>query len=93
MRVTSAVPSGRFARDYKALPEDVRGAVDRALVDLLKDPIPASRRAHRLSGHLPPIYVIDVFSNHAWQVTYTLESTTATLLRVARHSDINRRPR
>lgn len=93
MPIRAVRPTHRFTRDYRRLPVDVTRAVDEALDDLLRDPVPNKRRFHRLSDHTPPIFVIDVFTNHSWQITFTLEGDVATLRRVARHTDVDRNPR
>ncbi|MCL4182454.1 MAG: hypothetical protein KJ011_03305 [Burkholderiaceae bacterium] len=93
MPIAKVIPSDRFRRDFRGLSTDVRSAVEQALRDLIADPIPARRRQHRLRGHRPPIHVIDVFTNHSWQITFVLEGDTALLLRVATHREIDRAPR
>lgn len=93
MPITRTRTSRRFDRDFKSLPTDVKPEVEKALRDLLSDPVPSRRRLHRLHGHRPPIYVIDVFSNHSWQITFRLDGSEAILLRVARHSTIDDAPR
>lgn len=93
MRITEVSYSGRFLRDFKALSPDVKSAVEIALNDLIACPIPARRRLHRLHGYRPSIHVIDVFQNHSWQITFSVDGENALLLRVARHREIDRAPR
>lgn len=92
MRIRLVRLSRRFERDFKSLPRDVQRAAEAAIRGLCEDPIPQRRRAHRLNGHLPPIYVVDVFTNHSWQITYHLDGDVAILLRVAAHAVIDRKP-
>jgi hypothetical protein len=83
----------KFARDLKALPIDVQLAVKDAIADLLKDPVPASRRLHPLTGfNNPKVYTVDVFSNHSYKISLEIEGQTATLRRVATHKVIDGRP-
>lgn len=64
-----------------------------AVADLLKYPIPKSRRLHPLAGFKnPKVYTIDVFSNHAYKISLEIEGDTATLRRVATHKVIDRSP-
>jgi mRNA-degrading endonuclease YafQ of YafQ-DinJ toxin-antitoxin module len=83
----------KFARDLKALPIDVQLAVKEAIADLLRDPIPASRRLHPLTGFKnPKVYTVDVFTNHSYKISLEMEGHTATLRRVATHKIIDDRP-
>lgn len=64
-----------------------------AVADWLKDPIPTSRRLHRLAGfNNPKVYTIDVFSNHSYKISLEIEGDTATLRRVGTHKVIDRSP-
>jgi len=92
MRIESVSRSRRFDRDFKKLSPDLQRAAVDAIRDLMKDPVPERRRKHQLSGYWPPVHVIDVMSNHSWQITFRLEGTVAVLLRVATHHDIDRHP-
>ncbi len=93
MAITGVERSRRFARDFRSLPEEIQRAVGSAIADLFKDPIPQSRRCHRLQGYKPTILAVDVFPNHSWQITFTLDGQKAILLRVATHREIDRAPR
>ncbi|WP_154668201.1 hypothetical protein [Pseudoduganella violaceinigra] len=77
----------------KRLPPDVLGAAKDAIRDLKKDPIPTTRRLHSLTGYKnPKVFVIDVFSNHSYQITFEIDDGIATLRRVAKHVAIDRAP-
>jgi hypothetical protein len=53
-----------------------------------------SLRLHPLTGlPKPTVWKIDVFANHAWQVTFELNGTTAELKRIGTHKSIDRDPR
>lgn len=81
----------RFKKDYKALSPDLQNAVDECIVDLGKDPIPATRRAHRINtGQLPKVFSLDVTSNKSHKLSFQLEGTTALLRRVGTHREIDR---
>lgn len=83
----------KFESDVKALPKDVLAAVKDAVADLLKNPIPTSRRLHPLAGFKnPKVYTIDVFSNHSYKISLEIEGDIATLRRVATHKVIDRSP-
>ena len=83
----------KFASDFKGLAIDVQSAVKDAVADLLKDPIPTSRRLHHLTGYKnPKVYTIDVFSDHSYKISLEIEGETATLRRVSTHKVIDRTP-
>lgn len=93
LQITTLRYKDKFARDLKALPIDVQVAVKDAITDLLKDPIPTSRRLHPLTGvKKPKVYTIDVFTNHSYKISLEIEGQTATLRRVATHKVIDDRP-
>jgi mRNA-degrading endonuclease YafQ of YafQ-DinJ toxin-antitoxin module len=83
----------KFEKDMKALPPDILEAAKAAIADLGRKPIPNSRRLHSLSGYKnPKVFVIDVTSNHAWQITLEIDGETATLRRVNTHKEIDHSP-
>lgn len=83
----------RFDGDLKAPPLNIQTEVKAAIQDLLKDPIPATRRLHPLTGFKnPKIYTIDVFSNHSYKISLEIDGEVATLRRVASHKTIDRCP-
>lgn len=85
------IPS--FTRDLKRLDAKQREAVKTCIDDLMSDPVPASRRLHRLHPKRLGILSVDLFTNSTThKLTFTLEGTHATLRRVAQHKDIDRAP-
>ncbi|MYM65386.1 hypothetical protein GTP45_00880 [Pseudoduganella sp. FT55W] len=83
----------RFERDYKSLSSKLQQAVAAAVADLMKHPIPNSRRLHSLRGHRnPKIFTIDVMSNHAYKISFEIDGETAILRRVATHKHIDDAP-
>lgn len=85
--------SPRFKREWKKLPPDVLEAAKKALRMLMANSAAGGGRCHTLSGHKPTIFVIDVFANKSWQITFEFDGTTADLKRIARHSQIDDAPR
>lgn len=82
-----------FERDFKQLPIDIQAAVKEAIKDLLKDPIPATRRLHPLTGFKnPKVYTIDVMSNHAYKISFEIDGSKAILRRVHTHKTIDGSP-
>lgn len=85
--------TARFVRDYKKLDTKLQERVDEVLKnDLVPWPVRQSLRHHTLSGYKPPIHVIDVTSNKAYQITFRVDGDRAILLRVASHREIDRAP-
>jgi hypothetical protein len=41
----------------------------------------------------PTLYKFDVFPNKSWQVSFELDGTTAVLMRICTHKEMDRRPR
>lgn len=77
----------------KGLKPDVLAAAKDAIRDLFKDPIPAVRRLHSLSGYKnPKIFTIDVFSNKSYKISLEIDAGVANLRRVATHKEIDTRP-
>lgn len=94
IRVRRWEASDRFARDLRAASADVQAAVRQALQQLTQEPIPRTLRLHRLTGlPRPAVWKIDVYSNHAWQVTFELDGDKAILKRLGTHKSIDRQPR
>lgn len=93
-KVEAFAYSARFKAEFRGLPPDVLQACQAALQMLLDNPRANSLRLHNLSGYKKPtIWKIDVYANHAWQVTFEMNGSTAELKRVATHRDIDRNPR
>jgi len=85
--------SERFQRDLKGLSPDLLKTVKEAVGDLLKSPIPATRRFHRLHGYTDPkVYTIDVLPNKSYKISFKIDGNVATLRRVATHKTIDRTP-
>ena len=81
----------RFNRDFKRLPADVQDAVRECIKDFAKDPIPASRRAHRINTkQFPKVFSVDVTSNKAYKMSFSIEGEAAILRRVGTHREIDR---
>lgn len=93
MLLTGFTRTQRFQRDFRKLDEPLRLAVAQALKDLLNDPVPKALRHHTLSGYRPTIHVVDVTRNHSHQITFECDGTTAVLLRIGTHKEIDRLPR
>jgi len=85
--------SETFARDYKKAPLEIRKKVGPALELLKQYPQPAKLRTHSITGCFSPrILKIDVTSNKSWQITFSMDGTTAILRRLATHKEIDRTP-
>lgn len=81
----------RFKKDYKSLSPDLQTAVDNCIKDLAKDPIPATRRAHRVNnGQFPKVFSLDVTSNKSHKLSFEINGTQALLRRVGTHREIDR---
>ncbi len=86
--------SARFASDLRNAPAEIQQAARQALSMLQANPNARSLRLHRLTGYPKPgIWKIDVFTNHAWQITFELNDTVAELKRLGTHKAIDRTPR
>jgi len=93
VKITSLQRKAKFDKDFKALPVDLQVPVKTAVADLLKDPIPASRRLHHLTGFKnPKVYTIDVLPNHAYKLSFEVDGEAAILRRVTAHKTIDRNP-
>lgn len=85
--------SQSFDKDFEKSPTDIKKAAKKAVDDILKRPIPKSRRLHRLGRSRltkDNIYVIDVFSNHSYQITFEINGNTAILRRLGTHKQIDK---
>lgn len=92
--VTGFAYSDRFASDLRSAPTEVQQAALEALRLLQANPGARSLRLHTLKGMpKPTIWKIDVFANHAWQITFELNGTVAELKRMGTHKAIDRDPR
>lgn len=93
--VASFRRTGRFQSDFNSAPVDVQIAAAEALKLLQQNPRAKVLRLHPLRGFgKPSIFKVDVFANHAWQITFELEEgNVAKLCRLARHKSIDKSPR
>lgn len=92
--ITGFAHSARFAADLRAAPVDVQQAALAALQQLQTHPSAKSLRLHPLKGMpKPTIWKIDVYANHAWQITFELNGGVAELKRLGTHKRIDRDPR
>jgi hypothetical protein len=93
-RIESFAYSDRFRSEMRSLPPDVARATKDALALLQRNPLARSLGLHPLTGlPKPTVWEIDDFANHAWQVTFELNGTTAELKRIGEHKLIDRDPR
>jgi hypothetical protein len=77
----------------KCLPPEILRAAKEAIADLLKFPIPASRRLHALHGFRnPKVFTIDVLANHAYKISLEIDGQKANLRRIGTHKVIDRSP-
>lgn len=94
LTVTGFAHSARFAADLRAAPPDVQQAALAALELLQANPRAKSLRLHPLTGMpKPTVWKIDVYTNHAWQITFELNGTVAELKRLGTHKATDRAPR
>ncbi len=85
--------NSRFDQDLKRLPLDIQNAAKEAIRDLMRDPIPATRRLHPLTGFKnPKVYTIDVFSNHLYKISFEIDGPKAILRRIHTHKTIDSAP-
>jgi plasmid stabilization system protein ParE len=83
-----------FRGELAAAPEDVRIALKDVLRRARENPEAGALRFHSLKGYgKPTLYKFDVFPNKSWQVSFELDGTTAVLIRVCTHKEMDRRPR
>ncbi len=81
----------RFRKDYQRLSPDIQRAADDCIADLAKDPLPASRRAHRINtGQFPKVFSVDVTGNKSYKMSFHLEGGNAVLRRIGTHKEIDR---
>lgn len=83
----------RFKKDYKSLSPDLQSAVDECIKDFSKDPIPASRRGHRINtGRFPKVFSVDVLTNKSYKLSFEINGDEVMLRRVGTHREIDRNP-
>lgn len=94
INITGFAYSERFQADLSSLSVDVVRAAKDALKLLQTNPRARSLRLHTLTGMpKPTIWKIDIYANHAWQITFELNGTVAELKRIGTHKTIDRNPR
>jgi hypothetical protein len=95
IKVASFRRTGRFEGEFRSAEPTVQKAAAEALDMLLKNPASKVLRLHKLGQFgKPTVWKIDVFANHAWQITFEIESgDVAKLCRLAPHKKIDRDPR
>ncbi len=94
IRIERFAYSDRFRSEMRSLSPDLIRATKEALALLQRNPRAKTLRLHPLTGLAKPtVWKIDVFTNHAWQVTFELNGTTAELKRIGTHKSIDRDPR
>lgn len=93
LQIDAFQPTERFDKDFSALDQCLKKQTGECLRLLMRNPRAKSLRAHALQGGgKPTIYKIDIDPNHSYQITFILEGTTAVLLRVGSHKQIDRHP-
>ena len=61
----------RFKKDFKRLSPDLRRHAEQCIRDIAKDPIPASRRAHRINtDQFPKVFAVDVTPNKSHKLSF-----------------------
>jgi mRNA-degrading endonuclease RelE of RelBE toxin-antitoxin system len=92
-KITTITRNKRFEKELKGLQPNIQQAAKDAIRDLYKEPIPAVRRLHSLTGYKnPKVYTIDVFSNRSYKISLEIDAETANLRRVATHKEIDADP-
>lgn len=81
-------PSKRFLKDIKRLDAKLQEAVEQALEDMLKDPIPNGRRMEKIGS----IYTIHVTGNHSHKLSFSIDGEVARLRRFGTHREIDDAP-
>lgn len=90
-RLLTITRSEKFEKELKSLKPDILAAAKEAIRDLLKYPVPTSRRMHKLSGYRKPnVYTIDVLSNHSYKISFEITGTNVHLRRIADHKTLDR---
>jgi mRNA-degrading endonuclease YafQ of YafQ-DinJ toxin-antitoxin module len=90
-QITTITRNEKFESDFKSLPPEIQKEAKNAIRDLLKHPIPVSRRMHALHGYRnPKVFTIDVTSNHAYKISLEIDGQKANLRRIGTHKVIDR---
>ena len=64
--------------------------VQRAIDDLLKDPVPTSRRFHTIDNGRPKVFSIDVTGNKSHKISLEIDGERCLLRRVGTHREIDK---
>jgi addiction module RelE/StbE family toxin len=75
----------RFKRAYKKLDAQIQKGVDEAIQDLRKNPIPNSRRVHKMGGYDD---VWEVRINRDYRMSFQLDGDKAILRNVDSHDEL-----
>lgn len=75
----------RFKRAYQKLDPQIQKAVDDAIKDIFKNPIPPGRRVHKMGGY-PNIWEVRI--NRNFRMSFALEGETAILRNVDSHDEL-----
>lgn len=94
LQITGFRSTVKFERELRRCPPDVQEAARDALTRLQQNTHSGALRLHRLHGYpRPSLYKVDVFPNKSWQISLEIEGSTAVLLRICRHVEMDRSPR
>lgn len=83
----------RFRRELASAPPEVREALRAILIKATDNAQAGALRFHALHGYRPKVFKFDVMPNQAWQVSFELDGSTAVLMRLCTHKEMDRRPR
>lgn len=80
-----------FIRSFSALPDEIAELAVEAITDLLKSPMPARLRLHKLGGYKnPKVFTIDITTNHSHKISLEIHGSVAVLRRAGTHKEIDR---
>ena len=83
--------SPTFLKGFEKLKPEIKKAAVSALNKFKETPQAKSLRFHRLSSVKPPVWKIDIFTDHSWQIAMRVEGETCILLSVDTHKNMDRR--
>lgn len=82
--------SSTFNDQFAKLKPDIKRATLDALRKFKENPAAKSLRFHRLSSVKPPVWKIDVFTDHSWQIAMRIDGDRCTLLTIGTHKLMDR---
>lgn len=83
----------RFKSDLKKAPKEIADSAKEAIEGLLKNPMPAWIRFHKLGGYKnPSLYTIHATKNHSHKISLEVVGNVAKLRRFGTHKEIDRTP-